>query len=117
MNVQKHRMKCVNLYKITNGCSICGYNKHPSALCFDHVDKDNKHEAVKNGYSKRPSAGGMYRLYHKKYTEQDIIDEIKKCRLLCMNCHMEYTHNNMCTQNTQDVMTLEDLYNLMSERS
>ena len=95
MNTVKHRQQCVSAYKIANGCSVCGYNRHPSALCFDHMDKTNKSEHVKNGYSKRSSAGGMFRLYAKKHTIQELIDEIQKCRILCHNCHMEQTHHKI----------------------
>ena len=90
--IVNHRKHWVNAYKVSNGCSNCGYNKHPSALCFDHMDKTNKSEHVKNGYSKRSSAGGMFRLYNKKHSTDELIEEIQKCRLLCHNCHMEKTH-------------------------
>lgn len=86
------RRRLINTYKVSVGCSVCGYNKNPSALCFDHIDKDDKHEDVKNGYSKRSSAGGMFKLYGKKYTSKEIVKEIQKCRVLCSNCHMEHTH-------------------------
>ena len=87
----KYRKYWVDLYKVSNGCCICGYNKHPSALCFDHISGE-KHEDVKNGYSKRSSAGGMYKLYSKKYSSSLLIEEIQKCRIICCNCHMEHTH-------------------------
>lgn len=118
MSIEKaHRMKCVNLYKISNGCSICGYNKHPSALCFDHINTEDKHDAVKNGYSKRSSAGGMYRLYSKKYSIDELINEIKKCRLLCMNCHMEYTHNKIPVIQKNNKMGIEDLYLILKDHT
>jgi hypothetical protein len=88
-----YRKYWIDLYKISNGCCVCGYNKHPSALCFDHIDGD-KREEVKNGYSKRSSAGGMYKLYSKKYDSSLLIEEIKKCRIVCCNCHMEITHKD-----------------------
>lgn len=86
------RKQIINTYKVINGCCVCGYNSNPSALCFDHVSDDIKHEDTKNGYSKRSSAGGMFKLYSKRYSSDDIINEIKKCRILCCNCHMEHTH-------------------------
>ena len=91
----KHRQTCVNKYKVSNGCSVCGYNKHPAALCFDHLESETKSEHVKNGYSKRSSAGGMFKLYSKKHPIEDLISEIKKCRVVCHNCHMEKTHKKI----------------------
>lgn len=95
MNTVKHRQRCVNAYKVSNGCSICGYSKHPSSICFDHIDNSSKSEHVKNGYSKRSSAGGMFRLYSKKHSIDELITEIRKCRLMCHNCHMEKTHHKI----------------------
>ena len=114
MNTKKHRMHYVNLYKVSNGCSICGYNRHPAALCFDHLSPEHKSSITKNGYSQRPSAGGMFRLYSKKYPKELLINEIKKCRILCMNCHMEYTHNKISTVvNTNARMSIEELDSLI----
>ena len=90
--VKDYRHECVDIYKITKGCAECGYNYHPSNLCFDHLPGEEKSEHVKNGYSKRSSAGGMYRLYSKKHSAKELISEIKKCKILCHNCHMKRTH-------------------------
>lgn len=91
-NIKNHRHEIVDIYKISKGCQNCGYNKHPSCLCFDHKPDQEKSEHVKNGYSKRHSAGGMYRLYDPKYKVSDLVAEMEKCILLCHNCHMEKTH-------------------------
>lgn len=104
-----HRSYWVDRYKVSNGCSVCGYNKHPSALCFDHLPEYEKSEAVKNGYSKKSCAGGMYRLYYKTHSYQDLIEEIKKCRLVCSNCHMEHTHNKKRLENKIDILSIEEL--------
>lgn len=107
----QHRKLWVDLYKTTNGCSICGYKKHPAAICFDHLPGYEKAEITKNGCSKRSCAGGMFMLYSKKYNVEELISEIKKCRLLCHNCHMENTHTNQVEQydNTESKMTLDEL--------
>jgi hypothetical protein len=62
-------------------CEKCGYSQltHPSfspqALQFHH-DKDNKlfsvSDAIHNGYGKKR-----------------IVEEIKKCKVLCSRCHAE----------------------------
>jgi len=105
------RHEQVDKYKISIGCCSCGYNKHPSALCFDHLPEYEKAEITKNGCSKRTCAGGMYRLYSKENTTQDLISEIKKCRVMCSNCHMELTHvKNLRTfDNIQSRITLDEL--------
>ena len=68
--------------KIAKGCEICGYNEHPAALQFDHIDPTQKEfnvgEAVSNSY-------GWSR----------IEAEIAKCRVLCANCHAIHTYDNL----------------------
>ena len=112
-----YRRFWINIYKVTQGCEICGYNKHPSALCFDHLPDFEKHEMTKNGCSKRNHAGGMFMLYSKKYPPELLLEEIKKCRVLCHNCHMEHTHHKysdvkplvfMNFENLQDVLENDD---------
>ena len=107
----QHRKLWVDLYKITNGCSVCGYNKHPAALCFDHLPGYEKAEITKNGCSKRSCAGGMFMLYSKKYDIEELIAEIQKCRLVCHNCHMEHTHKNQVEQyeKIESRITLDEL--------
>lgn len=105
--VQLFRHATVDIYKISVGCCICGYNKHPSALCFDHLPEYNKHESCKSG----SKAGGMFMLYQKKYPPSILMEEIKKCRVVCSNCHMEMTHkNNTRTQdNISCTISINDL--------
>ena len=107
-----YRHEQVDIYKISVGCNICGYNKHPSALCFDHLPEYEKSEITKNGCSKRTCAGGMYRLYSSKHSVDELIQEIKKCRVLCSNCHMEITHKNntRTADNINQKISLEQLY-------
>jgi protein-arginine kinase activator protein McsA len=66
-------------YKIEKGCEVCGYNEHPAALQFDHLDPSQKHEAVATMMSKRRPPELVW-------------EEIKKCRVLCANCHMVHTY-------------------------
>ena len=100
--IQNFRHTAVDIYKISVGCCICGYNKHPSALCFDHLPDTDKSVLIKNGYSENKVGvgGGMYNMYYKSTDVEDLIKEIKKCRVVCSNCHMELTHNtNTRTKN------------------
>jgi hypothetical protein len=74
----------MNRIKVERGCEFCGYNANPLALQFDHLDPDTKFRD-KNGKTVHPSAMVYY--------SQTIINlEIAKCRVLCANCHMIYTH-------------------------
>jgi hypothetical protein len=106
----QHRKKWIDTYKISRGCDICGYNKHPASLCFDHLPNFEKAEITKNGCSKRSCAGGMFMMYGKKYDVEELISEIKKCRILCHNCHMECTHKKNIHLNIIPEMTVEDLF-------
>ena len=72
------RRKYLNEYKSSRGCQLCGYNKHPQALCFDHIDPQTKHPKYN---AKQLTRWGM-----------DILsEELSKCRVLCHNCHAIHT--------------------------
>ena len=58
------------------GCSICGYNKAAVALHFDHVDVSTKYLEVSRLYSANI---------------QTLKNEMRKCRILCANCHAIHT--------------------------
>ena len=68
----------IQKYKIEKGCSVCGYNKHPAALHFHHRDPRQK------SFSVSMAAAHL--------SEQELIQEIIKCDILCANCHAEH-HN------------------------
>lgn len=57
-------------------CCICGYNREcPAAYAFHHADPAIKGFTI--------SGRGLIRRW------QDLVEEAKKCVLLCMNCHAE----------------------------
>src|SRR5690348_15620190 len=68
----KRNQEWLAQYKQEKGCFDCGYNKHPSALEFDHLRDKFKDisDMVKNGFS-------IKRLQ----------EEIDKCEVVCSNCH------------------------------
>jgi len=68
------RMAIINKIKIDNGCAQCGFNQHPSALQFDHIDPMKKRADV-----------GV--LLWKFVPMEQVLAEISKCRILCANCH------------------------------
>jgi transposase len=55
-------------------CAICGYDRYPAALEFHHLDPEEKRMAISRSGS--PSL-------------EAIRAEVKKCVLLCSNCHAE----------------------------
>ena len=69
---QAGRRGRINEIKMKLGCSICGYNKHPAALDFDHID---------------PALKSFTLSQDPKRAWSKIEAEIKKCRVLCANCH------------------------------
>ena len=74
--LKKIRRRWLNMYKVRKGCSLCGYNANPAALQFDHLDPSLKVQDVSN----------MITLKLKR-----LMDEVRKCRVLCANCHMIHT--------------------------
>ncbi len=65
-------------------CSVCGYNKNLSALTFHHIKP-----------SKKSFKLDMRSLSNRKQSKID--NEIKKCILVCHNCHAElhYPKHNL----------------------
>lgn len=63
-------------YKLTVGCQMCGYSRHPRALQFDHL---------------RDKLGNVSDLVRSDYGEKTVWAEIEKCQVLCANCHAEVT--------------------------
>lgn len=66
------RRKVMDRFKTSKGCAECGYNAHPYALEFDHVDPSQKTMAISQMYC---------------YTWERVKEELSKCQVLCGNCH------------------------------
>ncbi len=56
-------------------CEVCGYSKCLDALDFHHRDSGEKDLKVSSYRTKTPSAR--------------LLQEVRKCTLLCSNCHRE----------------------------
>lgn len=78
----------VDNYKMNKGCSRCGFNGHPVALEFNHIDPSTKIAAVSQ--------------LVKKGTIKNIDREIEKCQVLCSNCHRIHTYSNKHHMNLSD---------------
>ena len=74
----KRRSSIVNRYKTMCGCSICGYNKHPVALHLNHKDPMTK-------------VGSISRMIQTTFWST-VKEEIRKCEVLCANCHSIHTY-------------------------
>lgn len=68
----QRRKHWLNLYKVKKRCQKCGYSASPYALHFDHVV-----------YPKVMQISRML----KKYKLSRLFEEIRKCQVLCANCH------------------------------
>ena len=79
-NRKKEHIKRIRAFtkrvKLYLGCCVCGYKKSSDALQFDHKDINIKKKNISamRGYS-------MKAIKH----------EMRKCRVLCANCHAEHT--------------------------
>ena len=65
----------LNNIKLGLGCQICGYNEHPSVLIFHHKNPKEKEFNIGN----------------KRVSKKRLLKEIKKCVVLCSNCHRVIT--------------------------
>ena len=70
-----------------NKCCICGYSKAVSALEFHHIDPSKKEFGI-------ASNGTCHNI-------QKDIAEIRKCALVCSNCHREIH---------EEMFSIDDLY-------
>lgn len=72
----ERNMSFIKRVKTMFGCSVCGYNKSSVALHFDHIDVSTKYLEISRMYSANV---------------QTLKNEMRKCQILCANCHAERT--------------------------
>lgn len=58
-------------------CQICSYDKCQSVLSFHHLPGTDKKFTISDA------------IVRKRKSEQELVDELKKCILVCANCHGE----------------------------
>lgn len=73
---KEKRREFIAQLKVSTGCYLCGYKKSSGALHYHHLDPSEKEFEI--GWA-----------VNKQLTEEKIMTEIKKCVLLCANCHSE----------------------------
>lgn len=76
-------------------CQICGYNRSHKALEFHHINPNEKEMGF-----------GETRANNVKWAT--LIEELKKCILLCSNCHKE-VHEGI-TELPEKYATFDDSY-------
>lgn len=59
--------------KKSSSCQKCGFSDY-RALQFHHIISDDKQDAISN-------------MVANGYGKEKLLDEIKKCSILCANCH------------------------------
>ena len=70
-------------YKKTLKCEKCGFDKHPAALDFHHLDPSKKDFKV-----------SKHKITCSEEKKKIILNEISKCIVLCANCHrIEHAKN------------------------
>lgn len=77
----------ISAYKLSIGCSICGYMKSARALQFHHTS-DNKE-------------GSIARMITQGRALKAIREEMDKCICVCANCHAEIHENEILSSRGQ----------------
>lgn len=72
-------LQFINSYK-QRPCLDCEKEFPPYVLDFDHRDESTKHKAIAT-------------MVRNLCSKEKILEEIKKCDLICSNCHRIRTHN------------------------
>ena len=79
--IRNRTYKFVRRVKKQSGCSQCGYKEHYAALHFDHIDPTTKHHQAKGS------------AFHNLWSIKRLKAELRKCQILCANCHAIKTYN------------------------
>ena len=74
VDVYRKRKKQELLDLLGGKCSACGYDKCIGALEFHHLDPSKKDFTINSGIN---------------LNSQKVLNEVKKCIILCSNCHRE----------------------------
>ena len=75
----QRRKYLLGQYKVSCGCAECGWSGHPAALDFDHISPEDKSFHIAQSIAGR--------------SVKTIFEEVRKCRVLCANCHRIHTYN------------------------
>lgn len=87
------KLRCIDL--LGGACLKCGYKKSYRGLTFHHRDPVTKVDDVCRMIANR--------------SWSSVLEEIQKCDLLCFNCHMELSPDDVESQNVFQVSSSEGL--------
>ena len=76
---EKRNKDFIQRVKRKSECCKCGLKHKPYLLEFHHLDPSTKYKSVTD-------------LQFNAYGMKLIKDEIRKCVMICRNCHMEFHH-------------------------
>lgn len=93
----KTRKLITQFIKVTLSCQICGYNSFNKVLEFHHLDKETKSAEVC------------------RVPRNEFFIEVKKCILLCSNCHKEVEYNHVHLDRLQVDIMRHKIHNLVDE--
>lgn len=84
-NQNKRRKKALEFFRSLKEypCADCGNRFHPCVMDFDHREGETKLFGIGRDYYKHP--------------KEQVLAEIKKCDLVCANCHRMRTFNRRNT--------------------
>lgn len=90
MRSYKRKRRMVQDYKASVGCEECG-ESDSRALDLHHVDPSTKHASLSPVYREngKPRRGGNT---WSSMRWDELVEELRKCRVLCANCHRKVTH-------------------------
>ena len=71
---RRARVRSMLIAEAGGACILCGFDTHPSALQFHHVDPGQKSFTIRNGDTR---------------SLERMRQETSKCVLLCANCHAQ----------------------------
>ena len=84
--LSEFRQSILRKYKLLKGCASCGCKKHFNVLDFAHINKATKINSISV-------------MVKGSISFKRIKDEVRKCKILCANCHRLETYENKDWEN------------------
>lgn len=97
-NIYKQKKDNLQSLKIDLKCKKCGYDKCGASLEFHHINPEEKDEKISS-----------LMVHRYDLNNSDIQAELKKCIVLCSNCHHEfhYLYDNKIITSLEDFLNRE----------
>lgn len=81
--LQRLELKRRAVARMGGRCTLCGYDKCMRALEFHHRERENKQFSISTFIGAKAFEHGIEEVW------AQVVEELKKCVLLCANCHRE----------------------------